>query len=386
MRHTPLPQSIIKISPLIFAMSIGCNSTQGTVGPEGSGGSTHNTSTTTLPAGNGGVGGSSNGITVPSGWGGSGAGGLSLGYGGAAGNCGSITSKAERVPADVLLVQDASGSMSWSIEEDCDCGFSLTGDSCFTLGTCVDRWSTLKTAVASAVTASNGIRWGLELFADPEDGDCAVAPQPQVPIGADTASAIQQELKAVRPGSNTPTAAAITVATAYLKTVSDGNKKAILLSTDGEPNCGGGSRRNNDDLPNTLTAIKEAAAAGFPVYVVGIGPSASNLGEMAQAGGTSKYYPATSPQQLSDALAQISKVVASCSYSLAAPPPDPTLVSVYVDKQLVNKDAANGWDFGATQATVVLHGSLCDAIMAGTAKLVEIVFGCPGVPPPDIIK
>jgi hypothetical protein len=325
-------------------------------------------------------------ITIPPNGGASG----SLGTGGTAvastaGNCGSVTSKADRIPADVLLVQDASGSMTWSIAQDCDCQGSRSSSTtpCRTTTTCVDRWSTLQSAVSSAVTGNSGINWGLELFADPDNQGsqgCTVASTPQVPIGTNTAAAIQQALARVQPSSATPTASAINVATSYLKTVSDSNQKAILLATDGEPNCGGG-RSNTTDLSNTLAAIKAAADAGFPVYVVGIGPSVGNLDSMAQNGGTSKYYPASSPQQLSDALAQISKVVASCSFTSPTPPPDPSLVFVYVDKQIVQKDASNGWDFGADNSTIVLHGSVCDAMMAGTSKLVEIVFGCPGVPP-----
>jgi hypothetical protein len=237
------------------------------------------------------------------------------------------------------------------------------------------------------VTANDGINWGLELFADPNDHSsqqCSVAATPQVPIGANTAAAIQQVLASVTPASSTPTAAAIKNATAYLKTVSDSSKKAILLATDGEPNCGSG-RGSSNDLPNTLTAIAAAATAGFPVYVVGIGPSVTSMDSMAKSGGTSTYYPAGSPQELNDALAAISKVVASCSFSSSTAPPDPSLVYVYVDKKLVDKNASNGWAFGADNSTIVLHGSVCDGVMAGTSKLVEIVFGCPGVPPDNNI-
>lgn len=379
------------VPTLLFVMSAGCNNDPVPM-PVSKGGASG--STTPSQSGQGGASGGAI-ISIPASLGG--AGGSSKSIGGTVappstgGNCGLIAKKADRVPADVLLVQDASGSMTSSIESDCDCadpfGGWLGGD-CGT-GTCVDRWSTLKTAVAAAVSANNGIQWGLELFADPNEGDCAVASKPQVPIGPNSAQAIQQELQYVRPASNTPTAAAITAATLYLKSLTDSNKKAILLSTDGEPNCGGGSRRSGgsstSDLPNTLKAIQAAADAGFPVYVVGIGPSVGNLDSMAQAGGTSKFYPATSPQQLNDALAQISKVVASCSFASDTPPPDPNLVYVYVDKQLVQKDPTNGWGFGSNNTTVVLHGSVCDAVMAGSSKLVEIVFGCPNVPPPDII-
>jgi hypothetical protein len=208
---------------------------------------------------------------------------------------------------------------------------------------------------------------------------------PQVPIAANTAATIQGQIAAVGPSSYTPTAAAINAATAYLKTVQDGNHKAILLATDGEPNCGGGQDVVASDLPSTLAALQSASAAGFPVYVIGIGPSVGNLNNMAQAGGTGTYYPATSPQQLSDALTKISSAVGSCSFTAASPPPDPSLVSVYVDKQLVSKDANNGWTFGATTATIVLTGSVCADMMSGASSQVEILFGCPNAPPPTVI-
>ena len=347
---------------LIFALQGACSSNGGTLGGNSFGGNSFGGGTDQPPSASGGT----FTISIPTAGTSGGAGG-SLGSGGTpvpptAGNCGSVTSKADRVPADVLLVQDASGSMTWSIAEDCDCQGSRNSSTtpCQTRTNCVDRWSTLKGAVSATVTANNGINWGLELFADPKDRSsqqCSVAATPQVPIGNNTAAAIQQVLASVTPSSATPPASAIKTATTYLKTVSDSNKKAILLATDGEPNCGGG-QSNNTDLTNTLAAIKAAADAGFPVYVVGIGPSVGNLDSMAQNGGTSNYYPASSPQQLNDALAAISKVVASCTFTSPNPPPDPSLVYVYVDKKLVGKDAANGWDFGSNNSTIVLHGSL----------------------------
>jgi hypothetical protein len=277
----------------------------------------------------------------------------------------------------MLIVLDRSLSMTWSIAADASCAAGATN--------CTDRWTAVKTAVTATVSATPSIEWGLELFASPNDGNCGVVNAPQVPIAANTATTIQAQIAAIGPSSYTPTAAAINAATAYLKTVQDGNIKAILLATDGEPNCGSGQNSAASDLPNTLAALQAASGAGFPVYVIGIGPSVGNLNNMAQAGGTDTYYPATSPQQLSDALTKISTVVGSCSFAAASSPPDPTLVSVYVDKQLVPKDANNGWTFGATTSTIVLTGSVCANVMSGASSQVEILFGCPNVPPPGVI-
>jgi len=338
----------------------------------------------------------STGIVLPNAGGASGKGagsGAPGGASGAAGNCGSTTVRTSKAPADMLIVLDRSLSMTYSTEADCTCGKTtggLQGQPCSNTTTCTDRWTAVKTAVAGAVSADSSINWGLELFAAPSgesNANCGVASAPQVPIAANSAATIQSQIAAASPGSYTPTAAALDKATAYLKTVSDGNSKAILLATDGMPNCPKSGSSTADDLPGAEAAASAAAAAGFPVYVVGIGPQASiaNLNKLATDGGTGSYFPAASPQQLSDALSQIAKIVATCTFTPAQPPSDPSLVYVYVDKNLIQQSPSNGWTFGAGNKTVELHGTYCDNFLSGKASQVEIVFGCPGVPPDQII-
>ena len=376
------------IASIVGSMYLSCSS-PGQVGAssggvEGAGGITVITTNITAGgSGSAGAGGST-GITIKVGAGASGSTGAgnagasgSTGSAGSAGTCETTTGGTTRAPADMLLVLDRSLSMTWSIAADSNCSPRATN--------CTDRWTAVRTAVTATIGATPSIEWGLELFASPDGGNCGVVAAPQVPIGANSGAMIQAQIAAVAPSSYTPTAAAINAATAYLKTVNDSNNKAILLATDGEPNCGSGMDSSASDLPNTLTALSAASAAGFPVYVIGIAPSGANLSSMAQAGGTADYYPATSPQQLSDALAKISTVVGSCSFTAVSPPPDPTLVSVYVDKQLVPQDANNGWTFGATNSTILLTGTYCDNVMSGTSSQVEILFGCPNVAPPTVI-
>jgi hypothetical protein len=60
-------------------------------------------------------------------------------------------------------------------------------------------------------------------------------------------------------------------------------------------------------------------------------------------------------------------------------------VSVYVDKQFVPQDGNNGWTFGATTSTILLTGTYCDNVMSGSSTQVEILIGCPNVPPPTVI-
>ena len=289
-------------------------------------------------------------------------------------NCGSQTN-GSREPADVLLVLDRSGSMDYSTTTDKNCSTGATN--------CTARWPALTSAVDATLTSTSGsISWGLKLFSSTGNA-CGVNPGVEVDISATSVAAIQAKVAATTPGGNTPTAQAITTATAYLKTVQDQNTKYILLATDGEPNCA--STGNSDpNVQATVDAITAAKNAGFMVYVIGIGPQAAltNLQSFAVAGGTSNYFPATSPQALADAFASISKTVTTCTFVMAQTPPDPNNIAVYLDKNLVAKDPTNGWTLGGNSQTVVLNGTTCDKITSGQAHTVQVLFGCAGSPPP----
>ena len=294
-------------------------------------------------------------------------------------NCGSVTSNTSHMPADVLLVLDRSGSMDYSTTSDQNCNGSAN---------CTARWPALTTAVDATLTATAGsISWGLKLYSSPGGSNCTVNSGVEVQISSSSVPAIQSQIANVTPSNNTPTAQAIQAATAYLQKVNDPNNKVILLATDGEPNCAPGGQSGTANVQGTVDAITAARSAGFLVYVIGIGPSVGNLDNFAQAGGTSHYYPASSPEDLTAAFAAISQAVTTCTFTAPTPPPDPNNVAVYLDKNYIPKDAANGWSFGSNNQTIVLNGSSCDKITSGAASNVQILFGCPGdtQPPPMTI-
>jgi hypothetical protein len=289
-------------------------------------------------------------------------------------------STARHVLADVLLVLDRSGSMNYSINQACSCDPNANPQVvCDDLGNCKTRWSTLGAALDITLSSTPQLYWGLKTFSSPSAGSCAVTSGMDVPIGNDTTAAIQAQIAAIEPEGETPTAAAILAATAYLEAQADSNRKFILLATDGEPNCGGDSPSvYNDDVDGTIAAIQSARDAGFMVYVIGIG-KVGNLDAFAEAGGSSSYYPGQSPEEIAQALASIS-TAASCSFALDAMPSDPTGVGVYLDKSLIPRDASDGWTFGANTGTILLHGSYCDRTLADPAAAIQVLFlGC-GVP------
>jgi hypothetical protein len=120
------------------------------------------------------------------------------------------------------------------------------------------------------------------------------------------------------------------------------------------------------------------------VYVLGVGPETTNLNDLAIAGGTVNYYPALTPQALTDALATIVGSVVSCSFGLGKAPPVPTNVAVQFNgdssiKAPHDVSHTSGWDYTTpADTTIQLYGSWCDDVTSGKYTSAQILMGCPG--------
>ena len=289
--------------------------------------------------------------------------------GGSGASCGVMVVPASRTTPDVLLVLDRSASMDNSIAEDKVCKVDAGA-------ACRNRWSILQSALSTAIASTPNLRWGLKFFPTGASGSCAVSDGIDVAVGADSGPVMLNAIKATTPAGNTPTRAAILAAAAYLKTLDDQNSKFIVLATDGLPNCTDGRTANASDLPAAAAAIE---AAGFPVYVVGIGPESAlmNLQELSHAGGTGDYLPATSPDQLTAALTSIAGTVASCTFKLSTAPPFLGGVTVTLDQTPLAKDEATGWGFGGDSRTIELHGDACAKLKANPTSTLTVRVDCP---------
>jgi hypothetical protein len=302
-------------------------------------------------------------------------------------DCGSQTHNTSHQLVDIVLVLDRSGSMLFNISEDCFCDKAAkdavgTQDPiCTNAATCSTRWAAVSTGIESAVSATPFLQWGLKFFSSPNQVDCGVTKEMEVAIPNGTAQTIRDKITSTPPKGFTPTAAAINAAAAYLKGLSDGNPKVILLATDGVPNCAADARDlNTKDIDGTKTAIDNAFKADIKTYVLGIGPSTGNLDDFAKAGHTDKHFPATSPEALKDALNAIGTAAISCSFSLTDKPSDATNAAVYVNKELVQKDDPDGWSYGPDGKTIELTGATCEKVKSERETAVQVLFGCK-VPP-----
>jgi hypothetical protein len=307
-------------------------------------------------------------------------------------NCGSTTSEVTKKPADLLLVLDRSSSMTRAMDSSDSCAAGST--------TCSQRWETMLSSLETVLSNSPpDVYWGLKFFTSPATttttggrppttSACYVAPGVEVPVKSDNASAIQDRIIQAGTASSTPTRTAIETAVTYLDSVADGNPKYILLATDGEPNCTPGSTSTStSDLAGTIEAVGRAAAAGYKVFVIGVGPEAANLTEIAQAGQTEHFYSASTPEELSSALGTIvGTVAAGCNYQFDTPTANPNAIGVYIDKSLVPQSSTDGWTYDASTTTIQINGSYCTDLTSGAKKRVEIYLPCkPDEPLPPVI-
>ena len=304
--------------------------------------------------------------------------GGSVGAGGES-ECGRTNFPVLAKPADVLLVLDRSASM--------------TEDSTPT------KWAQVVPALHSVVSATaSSLWWGLKVFPVGNDSQCTQGTFPSgvvVEVGANNATAMNSGIDATQPtGNGTPTADAVNEAVKYLQALTDGNPKYILLATDGEPSCSGMTGKTDSTGARTaaIAAVKNAASLGFNTFVVGIATAkdtaSATLNSMAEEGRepvtdpnspATKYYMASTQDQMVTAFNNITTVVKSCLYPLNSPPPAPDHVNVLINDVKVAHDAtkANGWDYtGTDMLTIQLFGTACADAMAATSGAVEVIFGC----------
>jgi MYXO-CTERM domain-containing protein len=217
-----------------------------------------------------------------------------------------------------------------------DVSYSMT-DTPSGVGTTPKKIDIAKQAIATLVNKyGSRIPLGFATFSEPTFGGCnqgiTIYDEPAV----SQSSQLIMDVNAVQPdnGTNTGQAVAKIAADPHLHDTARPTS-AIILITDGEPNCPGTGSTEPD---YTIQQIKAAAMADVQTFVVGFGKlpttASMNMDMMAAAGGVPcndtncnghMYYAADSAQSLNDAIDSIStKIVgefgAQCDDSCYANP------------------------------------------------------------------
>ena len=293
-----------------------------------------------------------------------------------------------KLPPDILIVLDASGSMNEdSANDSCSGGCGANS-----------KWAMLTPGLNQVVAQTDTtVNWGLKFFAD-TDATCGVGNGVAVQVGTGNAGAIANAIAGrtsanggVTNGSRTPTRAAENAGAAYMAGLTDQNPRFLLMATDGLPNCmPGNSDSAADDSAGAVTSVMNAAAMGLPTFVVGIsttGLGDTTLSQMAVAGGYPRagapsYYSVTTANEFVSVLETLVGVAATCTFAVPEPrntDTDRAHIGVVINGVEILRDPThvNGWDYTSTGMTAVqVYGSNCNAIMNGSATSVQIVFKC----------
>jgi hypothetical protein len=333
--------------------------------------------------GSGGIGGDGGvgGIFNPQGSGGQGAGGFA--------ECESLTVVGEKVPLDLVIVQDRSGSMTTNAKWDA-------------------AVNAIKAFADNAGAAGLGV--GLTYFPPKLGDECT--PATYAPLDVDIAPLpgnaydIKASLLSTSPSGGTPMRPALQGGIVALQTwliANPSHEGIIVLVTDGDP-----SSCTNNTVSAIATVAQDAlnATPSVRTFVVGMdGATFGNLDQIATAGGTkSAFNVGSGTSAFVAALEKIRLQAISCEYVL--PVPDPTegtldFESVKVEfvpglnepAQDIKKVAApiscgeiSGgfyYDNAVPPSRIILCPASCDLVRSGTENAeVRVVLGCI-MPPPD---
>jgi hypothetical protein len=282
-----------------------------------------------------------------------------------AGVCGGMEFALTRIPPNVMLVIDRSGSM----------GGSIGG------GSATTKWDDLKSAVSSLVTNYDSeMRLGAAIFSS--DGNCG-ATNIDVPLAAAAGSTVLGKLNASGPNGNTPTAAALDTVIGKGMVNDPGRANYVVLATDGEPNC------TDVDVTKRITTLYSGTPS-VKTFVIGMGDGTASdptlLNSWADAGHTARtgathYYQTSSPADLKAAFDAIVGGIVSCDFKMMQTAPDPSLIRVTENGTVLSPSPTNGYSFDASTNTVTLTGAACTMLKTTPSTKVGVVYGCPAPPP-----
>jgi hypothetical protein len=333
-----------------------------------------------------------------------------------AGLCGNDVIPIQEERPNLYFILDASGSMGEPFGDDSD-----------------SKYEAAVSAITQVLKAiGHRVSYGAALFPNPAQDSCV--PGKQIfetqagdPIACtrtgrtgSVLSILIQRLRAYQPGGGTPLSTTLESLAPTLRAL--GGKTAVIIATDGAPNCNPDATCTTDlcetnrahwqypsgliceapinccdpsvdpkgplncvDDVGTNEIIASLSANAIPTYVIGL-PSeealSTVLDSMAIAGGTAReqlprYYETTDAQSLADTLKKIATSIAvSCTLKLSQSPPNWAQVAVYFDNAQIPGLSDDGWQ-PVDASTLQITGSYCDQLMTGNVMQVQIAAGCP---------
>ena len=209
-----------------------------------------------------------------------------------------------------------------------------------------------------------------------------------IPRALTNAAAIRASLQAAVPGGGTPTAPALVEArTQFMANPPPaGSPPVIVVATDGQPNACQGNLGQAFYDQESENAAGAAFTAGFPVYVLALGDSATvnnphfqRLANRGQGSTTNvTYYPVTNAAALQAAFQAIINGVISCDLSLTS--------SIDAAQAMNGTLTVNGvtlmygTDWVLVGGNVIrVQGAACNSLKASANPTVQATFPCGAV-------
>lgn len=322
-------------------------------------------------------------------------------------SCGGMSTSLAQRRVTAMLVIDRSGSMADATDD----GYQ--------------KWASMVSALREVLPrVDDAIDLGLVVF--PRVGDttgtlaasCAVGGATDLSPRRHQAATVLSVLDATSPGGSTPTYAGLDVAARRLLEAPDRTGElALILATDGAPNCNAALDRatcrctsavgrcadasvdvgsvNCLDDDRTVRAIASLRATqGVSTYVIGLNGAegfADVLDAMALAGGhpraeAPRYFSASTADELVREFQRVTTGLVDCRWRLDQTPPDPALVDVRLDGRSVFYDVSHrdGWDWtDGTHQEIRFYGTACVEVQnASGGSRLAAAFGCPAPTPP----
>lgn len=293
------------------------------------------------------------------------------------------------VPAlpTAMFVIDRSGSMLQDLDGNQDGGLS--------------RWDVLESSLRSVLPPLDR-RIALGALMYPVQSDGCIAPTTvELSPALNNATRLLSLFTSTGPVGGTPTAEALSLAASHLRTLRTATSaRAVILATDGAPNCNGALMRttcvctsppagpsNCDsashclDDQRTFAALRDLFSMGLPTYVIGIGSGlnqfATTLDQMALAGGVPRmgigprYYSVANQAELTDAFSRITAQLTRCTFLLNGLTLNDTF-AVQVDGVDV-RQGPDGWEWlDQANGELRLHGMACDRAAGGSVATVLV--------------
>ncbi len=263
----------------------------------------------------------------------------------------------------ILLVVDRSGSMDNNVS-----------------GSNTSKWEAMRQALTN-VTAElePNVDFGLVLYPSPETGDQCAEGTLQIPMGTNSAALIGTEMQGTDADGATPTARSLLVAKDIVQPLlADGRPIAVLLATDGNPNCNPNCGSNCEDKNGTMAAAQQLRDIGVLTYVVGVESGSTLqdvLNQLATIGGTAlpgttKYYRAENEDSIKEALRAIVQRNASCVIEVPQSLLSASSVTVTLGGVPVTRDVSrtSGWDIVSANS-IELYGAQCDTLTDPTTTI-----------------